>query len=84
MLRRTQLGEPAADTFGSSCVLDGVGQQPQEFVVSTEVGEVSERQVDGADKRPGVAQLAQFVALSLPSGHAMRIRWSADLALVRR
>lgn len=66
-----QLGEPAADTGGSSRVLDGVGQQPQDLIVSTEVGEVFEREVGGTANRAGMAQFAQFVALSLLAGHAM-------------
>jgi hypothetical protein len=67
----------------SGRVVDGVGQQPQNVVVATEVGEVFERQVNGADQRAAVAQLTQFVALSLPAGHATTVRWSADRSLVR-
>jgi hypothetical protein len=78
---RAQLGEPAADALGSGRLFDRIGQQPQEVVISTEVGEVFECEVDGADQRAGVAQLAQLVALSLPAGHAMTIRPSADRSL---
>ena len=66
--RLAQLGEPAADrAAGRGRVFDGVGKHLQDDVVSTEVGEVFERQVDGADEGAGAAQLQKFVALSLPA-----------------
>jgi hypothetical protein len=65
-------------------VLDGVGQQAEELLVSTEVGEVLEGQVDGADQSAGLAQLEELVALALASGHAKTIRPGADPALAHR
>ncbi len=66
-----QLGEPAARARGRGRPFDRVGQQRHDLVVPTEVGEVLEREVDGASKRAGVAQPAQLVVLSLRSGHGL-------------
>jgi hypothetical protein len=71
------------DTFARSRALDRVGEQSEEIVISTEVGEVLECEVDGTDERAGGAQLAQFVALSLAAGHAMTLRLRADRLLSR-
>jgi hypothetical protein len=64
-------------------VLDRAGEQRQDVIVSTEVGEVLEREIDGADERAGAAQRPELVALSLPAGHAPTIRHRADRPLLR-
>jgi hypothetical protein len=80
---RAQLGEPAAHSLGSSSVFDRVRQQPQDFRVSTEVGEVFEGEVDGANERAGVAQFEELVVLALPAGHTVTMRRRADRFLPR-
>jgi hypothetical protein len=64
-------------------VFDRVGEQRQDVIVSAEVGEVLEREIDGADERAGAAERPQLVALSLPAGHAPTIRPRADRSLLR-
>jgi hypothetical protein len=83
MLPRTQLSESLASTLGRLHVRDGVGDQLDDFVVSPEVGEVFEREVDRADHRARAAQVTEFVELSLSAGHAVTIRPRADSPLHR-
>jgi hypothetical protein len=64
-------------------VFDRIHEQPQQVVISTEVGEVFEGEVDGADERAGMAQLEQLVVLSLPTGHTVTMRPRADRPLLR-
>jgi hypothetical protein len=42
---------------------------------------VVEREVDGARQRARLAQLAQFVTLSLPAGHGVTMRPRPDPSL---
>ena len=73
-----QLSESLASTPSDIRVFDGVGEQVDDVVVSPEVGEVFERQVDRTDHRAGAAQVAEFVELSLSAGHATTIHPRAD------
>ena len=83
MTRRAHLGESVASTLGRLCALDGAGEQGDDVVVSPKVGEVFECEVDRADHRAGVAQVTEFVELSLSAGHAVTIRPGADSPLPR-
>jgi hypothetical protein len=80
-MRRTQLGEPMTSTLSRLHLLDGLGEQVDDVVVSPEVGEMFEREVDRPDNCAGATQVAEFVELSLPAGHASRIHPRADLPL---
>jgi hypothetical protein len=80
---KVELGETAPDTLGSGRVIERIGEQRHDVVISAEVGEVLECKVDGAGERAGVAQLVQFVVLSLPAGHDLTMRPSADRSLPR-
>jgi hypothetical protein len=69
-VRQAQLGESVASTIRRVRTLDGVGQQVDDVLLSPEVGEVFEREVDGADHPTGAAQVTEFVELSLSAAHA--------------
>lgn len=62
-------------------MLDGLGQQVDHAVVTTEAGEVLEREIDGAPHRPAPAQGTEFVELSLAAAHARSIHRRADVLL---
>jgi hypothetical protein len=76
-----QLAESVARTFGRAGVLEGFGEQIEDVVISPEVGEVFEREVDRADGCAGTAQITKFVELSLSAGHALTIHRGADFPL---
>lgn len=76
-----QLTESVARTFGRAGVLEGFGEQVEDVVVSPEVGEMFECEVDRADRCAGTAQVTKFVELSLSAGHALTIHQRADFPL---
>jgi hypothetical protein len=82
-VRRAQLGESVANTLRRLRVLDRVSEHVNNVIVSPEVGEVFERQVDRPCHRAGAAQLTKFVELSLSARHAVRLRRFADRPLYR-
>ena len=59
-------------------MLDGRGEQVDDVVVSAELIEVFERQVDRPGQRAGPAQVTEFVELSLTAAHAVTIHLRAD------
>ncbi len=65
ILRGAQLEESPAAILGNTGVVDGSGQQFDDLVVSPEVGEVLERQVDGANHPATGTQFSKLVAISL-------------------
>jgi hypothetical protein len=83
MVRRTQLGESMVSTLRRLRVLDRAGELVDNLVISPEMGEVFEREVDRADHRAGAAQVTEFVELSLSAGHVVTIRPRADSPLHR-
>lgn len=78
---RPQLRQPLVDPRGRDRLLDGVGQEIEDLVVSSELREVLEREVDRAGERRGPAQVTELVELSLATGHADSIRGRADRSL---
>ncbi len=84
VVRRAQLGETVPSTLGRLRVLDGAGEQVDDVVVSPEMGEVLECEVDRAHDRAGAAQVTKFIELSLSAGHVVTIRPRADSPLLRR
>jgi hypothetical protein len=80
-VRHTQLSESPTSTPVDIRALHSVGEHFDDLVVSPEVGEVLERQVDRTDHRAGAAQVAKLVGLSLSDGHATTIHPRADAPL---
>jgi hypothetical protein len=80
-VRRTQLSESPASTPSNTRVLDGPSEQLDDLVVSPEVGEVLERQVDRPDHPASGTQVSKLVELSLTLGHATTIHPRADAPL---
>jgi hypothetical protein len=64
-------------------VLDGGGEQVDDVVVSPEVREVFEREVDRANHGARAAQVTEFVELSLSAAHTVTMRPRADFPLLR-
>ena len=65
-------------------MLDCVGQPRHHLLVAAEVGEVFEREIEGADEHARGAECTQFVVLSLAAGHALTMRPRAERPLLRR
>jgi hypothetical protein len=80
-MRLAQLSESLMRTPIGIGVRDGLGEQNDDLVVASEVGEVFERQVDRADHSAGAAEIAKLVGLSLSEGHATTIHPGADAPL---
>ena len=80
-MRRAQLGESLAGVPGNTGVLDGPSEEIDDLVVSPEVGEMLERQVDRAGHSAGRTQVSELVAMSLTAGHATTIHPRADARL---
>lgn len=80
-MRRTQLSESLTSTPSGIGMLDGLGEQVDDLVVSPEVGEMFERQVDRTEQCAGAAQVAKLVDLSLLAAHAPTIHPRPDAPL---
>jgi hypothetical protein len=80
-VRPAQLSEALARTPNDTRVLDGPSEQVDDLVVSSEVGEVLERQVDRPDHSASGTQVSKLVELSLTAGHATTIHPCADAPL---
>lgn len=80
-MRRAQLGESPASTLGRVRAFDGLGDEVENVIIPSEVGEVFERKVDRPRDRAGSAQRAELVELSLSAAHAVRMRRRADAPL---
>ncbi len=80
-MRRAQLGESLPSTPTCVGALDGLGEQVDDLVVASEVGEVFERQVDRTGHCVGGTQIAELVELSLTAGHALTIHPRPDAPL---
>ena len=77
-MRLAQLGKSETNTVSWLRVLDGIGEKVDDVVVSAELSEVFERQIDRADYGAGQAQVTEFVELSLSAGHARTLHLRAD------
>jgi len=80
-VRRAQLSESLAGAPSDTSVLDGPIEHGDDLVVSPELGEVLERQVDRPAHSTGGAQCLKFVEMSLTAGHATTIHPYADAPL---
>lgn len=80
-MQRPQLTESVTSTLSRGRVLDGLGEQIEDVVVSPELGEVFEREIDRTDRCARTAQVTEFVELSLSAGHAVTIHRDADFPL---
>jgi hypothetical protein len=81
VLRLAELRESVAHPLRRLRALDGIGEQGDDVVISPELGEVFEREVDRAGHRFGATQVAEFVELSLSAGHEATIEQRADPSL---
>jgi hypothetical protein len=77
-VRLAQLGKSETSTVRCLRVLDGIGEKVDDVVVSAELSEVLERQIDRPNHGAGPAQITEFVKLSLPAGHARTLHLRAD------
>jgi hypothetical protein len=80
-VRRAQFNEALACTSSDTRVVDGPSEQVDDLVVSPEVGEVLERQVDRSGHSAKGTQVSKLVELSLTAGHATTIHPRADAPL---
>ena len=70
-----------ANTLVRGRVLEGRGEQIEDVVVSPELGEVFEREIDRTVRCASTAQVAELGELSLSAGHVVRIHRRADFPL---
>jgi hypothetical protein len=80
-VRRAQLGEAPASVSSDAGLFDRPSEQIDDLVVSPEVGEVLERQVDRSGNSAGGAQGPKLVEFSLSPAHARTIHRRADAPL---
>jgi hypothetical protein len=80
-VRRAQLGESMTTPPRDVGTLDCLGDQVDDLVVSTEVGEMLERQVDRTSNHACGTQVSKLVELSFTAGHVPTIRPRADAPL---
>jgi hypothetical protein len=80
-MRLAQLRKSETSTVSCLREFDGIGEKVDDVVVSPELSEVFERQIDRADHGAGPAQVTEFVELSLSAGHASTLHLRADRPL---
>ena len=80
-MRRAELSETLAGTPSILDVLDGMRKQVEDLALSSEVGEVLEREVDSSSHIAGGTQFSKLVELLLSAGHATTIHPGAEQSL---
>ena len=79
-----QVGQSSSDRVADMVVIDRVGEEADDQLVTPERGEVLERQVHRPGDGPESHNAAQLVQLSLPPAHGRSVANAADPALCSR